>query len=679
MDRIEPRKTMRDLKEELARFFLISLAATLCIECLNQRSFLRVFEFIAYRPWMLLYDVLILADFLSLGMLFKRRFAVTTTLLGFALLMAVVNFAVTFYRTQPFTTKDFLLIPAGLSIMPTYFNPVQIVLIFGALVGLVAGMVLLFLRTGTKPRTHFWAKLTAIVCFTAFLVGIHFAAVYGGVMEKRMENLVTAYKTYGFTYCFTRTCASIGIPKPSGYNTDTVTQIVTELDDETEVEPTSIRASEELPNIIYLQLESHFDVPVQLLGAEFSEDPIPTFTALKKKYPYGQLLVPSVGGGTVNTEFEILSGMNLDYFGAGEIPYNTVLNNTTCESICYNLAAHDYACTALHNYMGTFYGRNTVYSQLGFDTFASMEYMPGLEFNRTGWPKDARLTQEILDALDATHSRDFIMTITVQSHGKYLDTLPEDYENPVKVLACPESVNPISLENYVNELREVDDFVAALLTELEARREPTIVVMYGDHLPGLGMEDEDMACGSVYQTTYIIWNNFGAKFEAPDLQAYRLSANLLRQLNIDTGLLTRFHQAAPVDDTSEEYLNALEILEYDMLYGDHESTGGEVPHVAKKLKLGVRPIRITDAEYDPEKGTLTVNGENFTESSVVVFNGERLETAFITGETLVAIPDNLAVESHVCVAQVTKENIELSRTRNYSIEIPEALEAAETP
>ena len=119
MNQIEPRKTMREVREELYRFFLISLAATLFIEVLNQRSFVKVFEFIAYRPWMLLYDVLILADFLSIGMLFKRRFAVSTTLLGFAMLMAVVNFAVTFYRTQPFTTKDLFLISAGLSIMPT--------------------------------------------------------------------------------------------------------------------------------------------------------------------------------------------------------------------------------------------------------------------------------------------------------------------------------------------------------------------------------------------------------------------------------------------------------------------------------------------------------------------------------------------------------------------------------
>lgn len=44
-----------------------------------------------------------------------------------------------------------------------------------------------------------------------------------------------------------------------------------------------------------------------------------------------------VGAGTVNTEFEIMTGMNLDDFGSGELPFKTVLTNHTSESICYNL------------------------------------------------------------------------------------------------------------------------------------------------------------------------------------------------------------------------------------------------------------------------------------------------------------------------------------------------------
>ena len=37
--------------------------------------------------------------------------------------------------------------------------------------------------------------------------------------------------------------------------------------------------------------------------------------------------VPSVGAGTANTEFEVLTGMNMRFFGPGEYPYKTVVKN----------------------------------------------------------------------------------------------------------------------------------------------------------------------------------------------------------------------------------------------------------------------------------------------------------------------------------------------------------------
>ena len=111
--------------------------------------------------------------------------------------------------------------------------------------------------------------------------------------------------------------------------------------------------------MIFVQLESFFNVH-DLVGAEFSQEPIPVFRELMETCPHGQLKVPSVGGGTANTEFEVLSGMNLDYFAAGEFPYNTILQDTSCETVCFNLKELGYTATAVHNYTGTFYGRNTV-------------------------------------------------------------------------------------------------------------------------------------------------------------------------------------------------------------------------------------------------------------------------------------------------------------------------------
>ena len=40
-------------------------------------------------------------------------------------------------------------------------------------------------------------------------------------------------------------------------------------------------------------------------------------------YSSGYFKVPSVGAGTANTEFEVLTGMSMRFFGPGEYPYKT--------------------------------------------------------------------------------------------------------------------------------------------------------------------------------------------------------------------------------------------------------------------------------------------------------------------------------------------------------------------
>lgn len=97
--------------------------------------------------------------------------------------------------------------------------------------------------------------------------------------------------------------------------------------------------------------------------------------------------MPSIGAGTANTEFEVLSGMNLDHFGVGEYPYKTVVKNRTCESMAYALQSAGYSTHAIHNNNATFYSRDRVYANFGFETFTSLEYMHDVEQNPLGWAK----------------------------------------------------------------------------------------------------------------------------------------------------------------------------------------------------------------------------------------------------------------------------------------------------
>ena len=90
------------------------------------------------------------------------------------------------------------------------------------------------------------------------------------------------------------------------------------------------------PNIIIIQLESFFDLTF-INGVKFNIDPIPNFIHLKENYSTSSFSVSTIGGGTANTKFETISGMNLDFFGPGEYPYNTILKIKAINSINYTL------------------------------------------------------------------------------------------------------------------------------------------------------------------------------------------------------------------------------------------------------------------------------------------------------------------------------------------------------
>ena len=156
-----------------------------------------------------------------------------------------------------------------------------------------------------------------------------------------------------------------------------------------------VHDSLDMPNIIFLQLESFYDV-TNIEGYEYSRHPHPIYSMLKEQLPGGKLTVPSIGAGTANTEFEIITGMDVSLFGIAEYPYLSVLQNQTCESMAFNAKEYGYSTHAVHNHKGTFYDRNKVFPNLGFDTFSSIENIPVTIRNQRNWGKDAMLLDPFL-------------------------------------------------------------------------------------------------------------------------------------------------------------------------------------------------------------------------------------------------------------------------------------------
>ena len=413
---------------------------------------------------------------------------------------------------------------------------------------------------------------------------------------------------------------------------------------------------EKHPNILFLQLESFID-PTLVEGFSYSKDPIPNYRKLMKEYSSGYLTVPSVGAGTANTEFESMTGISVKFFGPGEYPYKSVLLERTCESIPYDLKNLGYSTHAIHNHRGAFYGRNKVFHNLGYDTFTSLEYMNNVIKTPRNWAKDGILTDEILDALNSTQGRDYIYTISVQGHGKYPSE--QVIENPeIEVTKAPSEEEKWQYEYYVNQVYEMDQFVKDLTDRLSDFDEDVVLVMYGDHLPALDMTEEDMKDGDLFTTQYIIWDNFGMEKQDKNLASYEIGAEVLDRLGIHEGLLTMYHQNYA---NSSTYLQDLETLAYDMLYGENYIYGGESPFKETDMKMGVKDIKITDIVQIGDD--YYIKGENFTEYSKISLDGEVLDTIYL-GPTILGLQEEVNPEDvgRMKISQVEKNKEVLSTT-----------------
>lgn len=641
---VEKYETEHKVKRYTTLYILLPFILVYIYECLGYKSLTGGFEFLIGHPWAYLCNMMIISTSFTLALLFKKRVCVILAICLIWTFCAFGNFVLLCNRVTPLTGNDLALITDVFGVVTKYLSTFQTGLLIVVILLAVLGIIALFVKgPATCKKVNYMQSILTILGMLVLTWGVFNVSWRIGGVETQFHELSQSYKKNGFIYCFVNSLVDVGVSKPDDYSPEVIETLVessTEQDTEEGTgESENVVGEDSSPNVIIVQLESFFNVN-RLKDVTFSENPIPNFTALMESCGSGFFNVPVIGAGTVNTEFEVLTGMNIDDFGAGEYPYKTILKTTTCETLAYNLKENGYSAHAIHNHVGGFYGRNKIYCNMGFDTFTSLEYMWPEEFTAMNWAKDEVLTGEIKKALDSTEGSDFVYAVSVQGHGSYPSDPETDYERHVTVSSSTiedESyLNQISY--YVNQLYEMDQFVGELVTMLEESGEDAILVMYGDHLPSLNLSEESLSSGTVYQTEYFIWNNMGLTFDGGDMEAYETSSHILEAMNIKDGVINAYHQkyrkqVETEETTEEEYLKGLQELEYDILYADQVCYNGENPYEPTEIQMGIDPITVSSVEAT-DQGGIKIKGQNFTRYSKVYVNGEACTTWYVSSMAL---------------------------------------------
>lgn len=619
-------KKMQPVYAFMNRFSLIFHALLACIinfviEAISRHSVVAAWDYMTGTPMVFLYNAFMIFVTFSIVYLFKRRIFVRIIIGAIWVILGIANGYILLKRVTPFNAQDLKIAGDGIALINNYCNGFEVVVIAVGAVALLIWLISMWRRGGQYAgKIHHIAALIGIIVCGVLYTFVTNIAIDKRVVSTYFGNIAFAYEDYGLPYCFSASLFNTGISEPNGYTKKAMAKI----DKDGELNQTAAsRSSDELPNIIVVQLESYFDVA----NAEFfttSEDACPNLHNLYQNYSNGYFKVPSVGAGTANTEFEVLTGMNLRYFGPGEYPYKTYSKKHPTESAATALASLGYGTHALHDNTGNFYSRANVFNNMGFDTFTSKEFMNVLQTTENGWAKDEILTQHIMEAMDTTKQEDFVFTVSVQGHGNYPET--QVIENPkIKVEGIEDEALKNKWEYYVNQVYEMDQFVGDLIKAVEERNEPSVVVFYGDHLPTMGLKAEDLKSRYLYNTNYVIWDNIGLQKDDKNIPAYQLMSEVLNRLDIHSGTVFNYHQQRK---GTKNYLSDLELLQYDILYGKQYVYNGKAPITEGHMVMGIRNVSLSSIVPQLNSG-YSLYGENFTKYSRVYVNGEKQKSSFL--------------------------------------------------
>ena len=239
------------------------------------------------------------------------------------------------------------------------------------------------------------------------------------------------------------------------------------------------------PDVVIVLSESFMD-PFVLKGMQELPDLIPNMRAALGRHHGGTMLAPTFGGGTVRTEFEVLTGMPVEAFQDVYYPY-VDLSVDAMPGVVSELERRGYSSLAIHGNAGSFWNRSSTYRAMGVDRFITQRMMKKAGAVRDGgWTADRSMTDILLKELGRSSKPTVAIAISIESHGPYDGRAKVLDPAALASIRLPPGLDPAAafqLRNYLYHLHNADKELGRLLEALRGRQRPFVLLFFGDHLP----------------------------------------------------------------------------------------------------------------------------------------------------------------------------------------------------
>ena len=424
-----------------------------------------------------------------------------------ATLLSFANYYTYLYHGSPALASDFYSLSTALNVLSEYsFKPDGFVLRLAAVFVLELILILILKRILGKsgsslPRTGAFAALFAELVLLWF--------VFFSPWTLFPKNLVTfswttSFREYGYETCFANSIYSLShkFIRPEGYSAD----LISTDDIETEKDSTL----SEYPDIVVILNETlcNLDYCIDVPEGKEALRAIDEIDGIISGYSVASL----VGGGTNNSEYELLTSNSMELF-AVSAPFQ-IMDLRNANSLVSYLEKLGYYTAGMHCGSPTNYARSRAYSQLGFDdVYLGSDSFTKNYYGSRPW-RDIDNYRDMTGYYEAAPDQPrFMYLLSFQNHGGYEQNDPE--------------MDTVSVAgDYGEYTDDITEFLTSIEMSAQAFRDlcayyenqdrPAIILMVGDHAPafisslsyrdGLNETEKKIADRVV---PYYVWSNIG--------------------------------------------------------------------------------------------------------------------------------------------------------------------------
>lgn len=358
---------------------------------------------------------------------------------------------------------------------------------------------------------------------------------------------------------------------PENYSYDSIKKLLSVSGTTT----TSESISKSFPNVVFIMSESFSDFRV-FNSLNIDDSIYSNFDAVGAEGYIGNCIVPTFGGYTTRTEFELLTGLPTYAINTPSVPQNLLKKQEIIDTFPSYFKSLGYNTAYIHPFSKTFYDRDTLYTEYGFDNLYFDDNMTVETENFRRYISDKSVFNQIKDVLQKNENPSYIFATTMQNHQPYYGETAEGEDQLSYYL---EGVKRTSYE-----LREFTNW-------LKEFNEDVLLVFVGDHFPfftpddnvynRLGISDDN--ANLIYNQKYILWNNYDSSILNRDINTISafyipyIVTDLINSKNTDfiktmKNIMNEYPLYSPSIQSSDSRNEILDLITYDKVIGENYSS-----------------------------------------------------------------------------------------------------------